>query len=293
MRKLILFLTAIVGITQLNAQSDKFDALYSDIKNFRSMSISQKLSAEEKSKMNDSLRTSIRQYLSLENSFQHPIDSVPYLADLYSPDKSFRIITWNIGNKDLTNEYYAFIQKEMKDKSVVWFELIDLSAKQFRTIDYKTFSYKNWFGALYYDIIPFKHKGNPHYLLLGWDGNDKISNKKIVEVLHFDRKGQPKFGAPVFKSSGRSKKRIVMQYTKDASVSLRYHPKRKMVIYDHLEPMKPELEGLYEFYAPDLSYDGLKLRGGVWEVKEAIDVLGKKTEKYNDPREIKDPTKTE
>lgn len=294
MRKLILILCCWTAFSNGIAQSGDFETLRATIQQFRSQTVSKANDEASINSYNDSLRAVVKQYLSLPNSFQHPIDSVAYLADMYSPDKAFRIVTWNIGKKDLTNVYYAFVQYQMKDKSYVVYELDDQSAKQFRTVEFKSFTYKNWYGALYYEIIPFKHKGKPHYILLGWDGNDKLSNKKVIEVLYFDRKGAPRFGANVFLSEEKSKRRVVIQYTKDATISLRYHPDKKMIVYDHLAPMKPELEGLYEFYAPDLSYDGYVLKGGVWKHKEAIDVFSKKSEKpYNDPRTIKEPIKKE
>ena len=298
MREIILVLFFLVVNFQLFSQSAEMNELIDEIKIYRAKTISKKFDSEEIKSFNDSLRARVKEYLSLDKSFNHKLDSVPYLADLYSPDKSFRIITWNIGKEDLTNEYFAFIQKKNVEKKKVNYsvvELIDQSAKQFRTVEYKSFTYKNWYGALYYQIVPFKHKKKDHFVLLGWDGNNKISNKKIIEVLHFDKKGNPRFGAMVFKSEKRVKKRVVIEYTKDATISLRYHPDKKMIIYDHLAPMKPELEGLYEFYAPDLSYDGYRLKSGLWELREAIDIFNDKVEgeKYNDPRLIKEPIKKE
>lgn len=283
----LVFISFLLNIPVFSQTSEQ-KVLIEKIKNLRASVLKEKVTDIKKVK-NDSLRQTVAAYLNTPNSFNTQLDSVSYLGDLYSPDGEFRIITWNIGYKDMTNDYFAFVQKKTKNKSTVWFELKDKSAQQFRTIDFKNFNHKNWFGALYYEIVPFKHKRKNYYILLGWDGNNKMSNKKIIEVLYFDRKNQPRFGANVFKSEGKSKKRIVLQYTKDAFVSLRYHPKKKTIIFDHLRPIKPELEGMYEFYAPDLSYDGYKLKGGKWVLVEAIDVYGKKQEKYNDPRTIKEP----
>ena len=41
-----------------------------------------------------------------------------------------------------------------------------------------------WYGMLYYKIVPVKIKRKKYYTLLGWDGNDKITAKKIIDVLY-------------------------------------------------------------------------------------------------------------
>jgi hypothetical protein len=55
-------------------------------------------------------------------------------------------------------------------------------------------------------------------------------------------------------------------------MSLRYDPQKKMIVFDHLSPTKPSLEGQYEFYGPDFTYDGLKFEKGVWEHYQNIEI---------------------
>ena len=47
----------------------------------------------------------------------------------------------------------------------------------------KKLNYKNWYGCLYYDIIPIKVGKEKYYTLLGWDGNNKNTTKKIIDVV--------------------------------------------------------------------------------------------------------------
>jgi hypothetical protein len=53
---------------------------------------------------------------------------------------------------------------------------------------------------------------------------------------------------------------------------LRYEESYNRIIFDHLSPESPGLEGFYSFYVPDLSLDALILEGNKWIFKE--DVIG-------------------
>ncbi len=45
----------------------------------------------------------------MTGSFIYPYDSIKEIGFLMSPDKTFRIINWNIPLSDGTHEYYGFI----------------------------------------------------------------------------------------------------------------------------------------------------------------------------------------
>ena len=59
-----------------------------------------------------------------------------------------------------------------------------------------TVDYTDWYGALYYKIIPFENGNKTEYLLLGWDGGTAGSNYKILDVLVLGKKSV-RFGSPV------------------------------------------------------------------------------------------------
>ena len=40
------------------------------------------------------------------------------------------------------------------------------------------------------------------------------------------------------------------------------------IVFDHLVPELPTLEGMYDFYIPDMTYDGYKWENGIWEYHE-------------------------
>jgi len=234
---------------------------------------------------NDTLRFYIEMFLNTPNTFNDKLDQIPFFGDLHSPDQQFRLLTWNVPIGDGEFGYYCFLQKA--DGS--WVEFTD-GQHYGRKLENKTFKYDNWLGALYYEIVPAGNKKDQYYFLLGWDGRTKMSNRKIMEVLHFDKKGTPRFGKSILKQGEFKKRRLILEYTEDAYASLRYHPKKEMIVFSHLEPLRPELEGVYEFYAPDLSFDAYVKKGKYWVYKPDVDVRSEKNDKpYTDPRKAPSP----
>ena len=55
-------------------------------------------------------------------------------------------------------------------------------------------------------------------------------------------------------------------------MGLKYDERFKMIVFDHLSPIRPELAGDYKFYGPDFSYDGYKFENGFWVYMPDLDV---------------------
>ena len=51
-----------------------------------------------------------------------------------------------------------------------------------------------------------------------------------------------------------------------------YNEKLKEIVADHLSPSRPSMQGQYQFYGPDFSYEGFSFQDGVWVQKSDIDV---------------------
>ena len=236
----------------------------------------------------------VERALNVENSFNFPFDSLKDVARLVSPDKKLRIINWNLPLDDGTHEYYGYIQAyNAKTKKYDVFKLVDRSA-DVRNPETYTSDHSKWYGMLYYKIILGKINKKPVYTLLAWDGNDKISNKKIIDVLSFNSNGVPQFGMDIFKMEKRSPKRVVFEFVKDASMSLKYDEKKNRIIFDHLAPPDESLKGQFQFYGPDFSFDGLKFEKGFWIYIRDIDARNEKNKKddtYIDPKGDKTPIK--
>lgn len=208
----------------------------------------------------------IDRFLENSSSFDAALGEVKALSTLTAPDKRFRLYTWNLPHQDGTYTYYGRIQLPTSGQHPYRvIPLTDRSAATGKPL-VRQLKPREWYGALYYQIIRVSHKKQVYYTLLGWDGNTGLSNKKLIDVLLFDTKGEPVFGAPVFDDGKRIQHRVFFEYAKQASMSLRYHEKTGHIVFDHLSPSEPSLEGRYEFYGPDFSYDALRFKDGKWKL---------------------------
>lgn len=206
--------------------------------------------------------------LKIKNSFYYPFDSLQTVSRLYAPDSSFRIFTWQ-----LKKDAYFFLQKgaiQMKtpDGSLKLFPLFDASMFGGKPLD-SVRNKDNWIGAIYYKIIEKTYKDRNYYTLLGFDDYSLGSNRKWMEVLTFDAKGEPRFGGPYIsfkEDTGKIKptlNRFYIEYKKEARAIFKFDPELDMIVYDHLisEDDQPERK---ESYIPDGDFEGFKWKDGQW-----------------------------
>jgi len=206
--------------------------------------------------------------LKIPNSFLYPFDSVKSVSIINSPDNRFRIISWPIIYDDGSYRFYGTIQINTGG-NLKMFPLNDYSPELKNPEDSITDNRK-WFGAEYYRIIPV-YSPKLYYVLLGWKGNTVKSTKKVIEVLSF-KDDKAVLGLPVFEGNGKTRKRVVFEYTRQASMLLRYVPDQNLIVFDHLSPPDPKLKNQRDTYGPDLSYDGYKLKDGKWIYVENLDM---------------------
>jgi len=206
--------------------------------------------------------------LKIPNSFLYPFDSVKSVSIINSPDNRFRIISWPIIYDDGSYRFYGTIQINTGG-NLKMFPLNDYSPELKNPEDSITDNRK-WFGAEYYRIIPV-YSPKLYYVLLGWKGNTVKSTKKVIEVLSF-KDDKAVLGLPVFEGNGKTRKRVIFEYTRQASMLLRYVPDQNLIVFDHLSPPDPKLKNQRDTYGPDLSYDGYKLKDGKWIYVENLDM---------------------
>jgi len=205
--------------------------------------------------------------LSIEESFEFPFEKLENIGKIYSPDKRIRIYTWNIPDGISENMYYGIIQYFSHDKEKI--NLVTLNRSDglnFTNLD------KTWSGSLYYKIIESKHAGRKYYALLGFDLNTPLSNKKVIEVISIDDFDTLYFCEKLLQYEEHMVDRIIFEYNEKAVMSLQYNENMKMIVFDHLSPSKPSLNGQYEFYGPDFTYDGLKWENGIWVYHSNIEI---------------------
>lgn len=225
---------------------------------------------------------------SKEDAFDYPFDKFIAISTIKSPDNAFRLFNWVQPRVDGTFSYYAFILLPRKGEYV---ELID---NQELTLDLenKELTISNWYGALYYEIFPVQVKKESYYVLMGWDGNNSLSNKKVLDAIEIDKKGEITLGKSVFQTPDGMVRRRVFEYAKSAILNLRFMQSKDAIVFDRLEPEKSGLAGQYAFYLPSTAYNGYKLnKDGAWDLIEFIDMSRPKSEEkgaeFNFPGKVK------
>jgi hypothetical protein len=226
----------------------------------------------EKKQLNDSIMQFMNLLLVSPGSFDFPFDSLVRIGNVRSPDNAFRIFTWNVPLSSFVHEYHGIIQVSAgKKPSCKVFVLQDQTTRLEELLHTGTTA-ENWPGMLYYQVLRNKAGRDVIYTLIGYHFNDRFSDKKIIDVLYFDENHEPVFGKPVFNTENGVQHRVIFEYSGEVVMAVRYNPDLKMIVYDHLSPIEPELEGHLRFYAPDFSYDGYKWKNGMWIHQSEIDV---------------------
>lgn len=205
-----------------------------------------------------------------EKSMRYPFDSLSTISILTSSDKKVRIINWIIPQDNGTHQYQSIVQYYNYENkyNVVHLEPIQ---KELREPELMKLQNNQWIGALYYQLETIKRGKRKYYILLGWDGNDERSNKKIVDVLTISR--GVTFGAPIFKIGKKLQNRFILEYKEDAAASVKYLTNEERIVFSHLVPLSEGLKGLYDFYVPDGSVDALILRNGKFSLEENVGTI--------------------
>lgn len=227
-------------------------------------------SDEDKYKTNIKYKSALKKLIETPASFETDFSALTMISILQ--ENNLKIYNWVILLSDDTYEYFAFFHiKTGKDEFRV-VELVDKS-ETIKDPETRTLTNKNWYGAYYYKLIYNKYLGKNTYTLLGWDGNNLLTNKKLIEVVTTSIKGVIKFGSPIFKTENKTKKRVIFEYSSDLAMSLKYHPKIEKIVFDVLIPSSSSLKGVYEYYGPTLdTFDALFIENKKWNYQKNIQI---------------------
>ncbi len=235
-------------------------------------------SESERLKASEQIFKTLGEAFQLDPELKYPFPKLKNIPILISTDQKMRIVTWNVYFENGTYQYFGYIQYKKDKNKTLLLPLKDASAT-IETPEKEILGNQNWFGALYYDLIEIADKSKSYYTLLGWDGNDLFSNKKVIDVLYFTSSGQAKFGHPIFIRQGRAAKRIIFEYSKTASLTLKYDKNLQAIVFERLVPSKPTFEGNFRFYVTDVTTDGLILeKDKKWHFVEDIQSKNDKTQ---------------
>jgi hypothetical protein len=204
----------------------------------------------------------LKEALKVPTSFDYEFTTLKTVSMLKPDNDAFRVFTWNLLLDSGKYRYFGAIQMNNTD-SLVLYGLYD-SSEYNKDIIYGQFDNRHWMGALYYQIHHYKWKRQDYYITFGWDGQDARTNRKIIDVLWFDENNKPQFGKEIFNFEGDVQSRIIFDFSDRAAMLCRYDKNEKAIVYANLVPINPMLQGRYENYVPDGTYDFLRFEKGSW-----------------------------
>lgn len=225
----------------------------------------------EKESINSTFKAVMSDALNEPGALSYDFSSLKTVGVIDSPDEQVRIVNWNVEQEDFSHKYYCFVMYNDKKKEEIRVtELRDMSfgmpSQPTEVIDHE-----NWYGALYYRIIPVQKGSRTIYTLLGWDHNSSLSQLKLIEAMYFTS-SKVKFGSPVFKIGKETRNRVFFEHSKKTNMYLNYEPHRGRIMMDHLSPESPALKNFRSYYVPDMSYDAFVFQNKKWVLQE--DVIG-------------------
>ena len=286
MQKFFILIFTLISINCFSQRGNyKLIAEYEDTLKIMAHIIMNGENEDKKRTANLAFTNTLTEVLQYEKSFNYPFDSLITISRIKSPDKTFRIFNWLLKKDNNTYEYYAIVHYHNKKRKK--YELITLTdnSANIRYPEQANLDAKNWYGGLIYDIAHIKKNGAKNYILLSYDLNDNYSRKKIIDVMYFSGKNKIKFGLPIFKKSkDQSQKRVILEYDSRTLISVKYHETDQKIIFDHLVPSRKDLEGLYEYYIPDGTFNAYNYKNRKWWLEQDVDVRNtQKLPKYNNP----------
>ena len=207
--------------------------------------------------------------LNTPGSYDHQFESLKWISRLTSNDDKFRIFSWIVADDDVVSTTYGYIQ--FADGRVI---TLNDTGELNTDLEYEQLSDQNWFGAIYYHIMPFTSEGKTDYILFGYRQFAKFDKVKVLDVLSI-KGDEVTFGKDLFvrKIEGEKeeiKTRILLTYSADSNVTLHYNSSRDMIVYDNLIPRMGRIKGQGPTQLSDGSFVGYKQDVGRWVYVEKM-----------------------
>ena len=224
MKKIILTILTIISSLTVFPQADEDFRFWEDSLIKLRLEVMRSPSEEVRLSLNEDFMNLLELVLLQDESFEFTWDSVSNFSVAKSPDNLFKLFTWFVVKDDFTYENFGFIHVYNENrKKYILYPLYDRK-NTLSYPEYEVADINQWYGAVYYKIIPLVDKKTTYYTLLGWNGNDLFTNEKVIDVLQFDLNSNSPviFGAKIFKDYTSKVARVILKYSKDATLSLKY-----------------------------------------------------------------------
>lgn len=231
--------------------------------------IEQSTDAQANLRYNDTINALFAKALACDGSFTAPFGSLKFVGKTLSDDGLLRIYTWNVPT-DSGFVYDGFVQTSTGE-----YTQFTQSATTFATNEHATLSAENWYGALYYRAIAYRHKRQKVYLLLGWQGANAATQRKFIDVLWFDSDNRLQLGLPILENDEQTLCRRIFEYDADIAMFLDYEPQKRRIAFDHLSPIK-YFDDETVTLGPDMSVDAYVRHSKQWKLQQDVRAKNKR-----------------
>lgn len=255
---------AILGPTIISQQSDSLRSIY-----------------------NEKFEYFVYKALSNPDSFDFPFTQVISLSCQTSKDKKLRLYTWVYPYENGEYFYHGFIQYR-HDGEMELLPLVDMS-DELEDVRFSLLKPEEWYGCLYYEIVTRKWNDKVYYTLLGWDGNNIQTTKRIVEILTIEEDGSLQFGAPIFDVTEDENEnsynlpfeqlteteiphRLIYEYMSASEFRLEYYRAKDFIIVNHLNRLDDDKSNFMEYHGKKITFNALNFEEGIWKLH--IDLSG-------------------
>ncbi len=213
----------------------------------------------------------LQEELTKPETFNFPFDLLRFttVAIATHPQSNVRIFSFNVIQKSGVFVHYGIIQKKGRKVNKIW-AVKDTTSILPQNFQELTVENPQWVGALYYQIIPISKPYKDHYIVIGFDGNNKNSNRSYLDVLWFEE-GEPRWGKPLFRESVEDpspENRWIWEYHKSVKMVLRFESEKNMIVIDELGPSFPQAKGNFFLYIPTGDYSAFQPnKAGYWVMR--------------------------
>jgi len=221
----------------------------------------------------------LKEILKAPGILDYPFDKLNTMSTIKSPDGVFRVFNWNIEKQNQTHYHFCYVVKKGRGSKN---QIIKFKEDRF-TLGPRPdgmLTSNRWYGGLYYKIVPIQVGRKTMYTMFAYNGSTRSSNKKILDIFWFKGKSL-RLGYPIFQDERNEEelhRRVFIEYSEKATISVRYDASINKIIFDHLMPEVGNLKGMYEYYIPDMQYDAYFWENNFWNYQADI-IVGNEKEK--------------
>jgi len=229
----------------------------------------------------DSLLNDMEYRLTEKEVFSYAFPNLRNISRIEGPDNSFRIFTFMLQYADGHYDNYGFTQFEDRRNNRIHVARLSDNKPELKFAETRNYGKKQWYGAVYYSILPKPIGKKGQYVLLGRDHHNRLTTRKVMEVISFSAIGEPQFGAPVFKTEKRMFNRIVLEYNAKATVSVRFQKEKNWILFDYIAPSSQQYNGQFQYYGPTGEYDAFRIEKNHLQIVRGADARNDSENKGN------------